>query len=98
MYTVDNRVKELRNEKGLRQEDLAGKINVSQQTVSRIENILKLSDVRMTQEYRIDVERSLERNMNFCNAFERLSRTNQELVIRLMEQLDDSQNVKNEKE
>ena len=52
----------------------------------------------MTQEYRIDVERSLERNMNFCNAFERLSRTNQELVIRLMEQLDDSQNVKNEKE
>ncbi|HIY30997.1 MAG TPA: helix-turn-helix domain-containing protein [Candidatus Mediterraneibacter avicola] len=118
---MDNRVKELRNEKGLRQEDLAGKINVSQQTVSRIENgenslpadllihlskffhvsadyILKLSDVRMTQEYRIDVERSLERNMNFCNAFERLSRTNQELVIRLMEQLDDSQNVKNEKE
>lgn len=35
---MDNRVKELRNEKGLRQEDLAGKINVSQQTVSRIEN------------------------------------------------------------
>ena len=35
---MDNRVKELRNERGLRQEDLAGKINVSQQTISRIEN------------------------------------------------------------
>ena len=35
---VDNRVKELRKEKGLKQEELAAKINVSQQTISRIEN------------------------------------------------------------
>ncbi len=35
---LDNRVRELRNEKGIRQVDLAGKINVSQQTISRIEN------------------------------------------------------------
>ncbi len=112
---MDNRVKELRNEKGLRQEDLAGKINVSQQTVSRIENgenslpadllihlskffhvsadyILKLSDVRMTQEYRIEVEGITERNKDFCCAFERLNRTNQELVLRLMKQLEESQN------
>lgn len=34
---VENRVKELRLEKGLRQIDLAKKINVSQQTISRIE-------------------------------------------------------------
>ena len=34
---MDNRIRELRNEKGLRQEDLAEMINVSQQTVSRLE-------------------------------------------------------------
>ena len=34
---LDNRVKELRKERGLRQEELAAKINVSQQTISRIE-------------------------------------------------------------
>ena len=55
-------------------------------------HILKLSDVRMTQEYRIEVEKSLERNKDFCNAFERLNMTNQELVVRLMEQLDEGQN------
>ena len=36
--TVDNRVKELRKERRLKQEELAAKINVSQQTISRIEN------------------------------------------------------------
>lgn len=35
---VPNRVKELRKERKLRQEELALKISVSQQTVSRIEN------------------------------------------------------------
>ena len=35
---VRNRVKELRKERSLRQEELAGRINISQQTVSRIEN------------------------------------------------------------
>lgn len=35
---VRNRVKELRKERGLRQGELASRINVSQQTVSRIEN------------------------------------------------------------
>ena len=35
---MDNRIRELRNEKGLRQEDLAAMINVSQQTISRLEN------------------------------------------------------------
>lgn len=35
---VRNRVKELRKERRLRQEELAGRINISRQTVSRIEN------------------------------------------------------------
>lgn len=34
---MENRIKELRNERGLRQEDLAEIINVSQQTISRLE-------------------------------------------------------------
>ena len=77
-------MRELRCEKGLRQEDLAGAINVSQQTISRIENgmnsipadilihlskyfrvsadyILKLSDARVTQECRVEVERKIEK-------------------------------------
>lgn len=33
-----NRIRELRKEYGLKQEELAAKINVSQQTISRIEN------------------------------------------------------------
>ena len=35
---VQNRVRALRKERGLRQEELAGRLNVSQQTISRIEN------------------------------------------------------------
>ena len=34
---LENRVKELRTERGLRQGDLAEKMNVSQQTISRIQ-------------------------------------------------------------
>lgn len=114
---MDNRVRELRNEKGFSQEELAGRINVSQQTISRIEKgetqipvdilvhlskffhvsadyILKLSDTRMTAESRIEVERSIERNQEFCLAFERLNRTNQKLVGTLMKQLEDVQREK----
>ena len=111
---MDNRVRELRNEKGLRQTDLAGKINVSQQTISRIENginsfpadilihmtkvfhvsadyILKLSDTRVTEECRIEVEKKLERGQDFFQAFEKLSQTNQELIKCLMRQLEEQQ-------
>ena len=107
-------MRELRCEKGLRQEDLAGAINVSQQTISRIENgmnsipadilihlskyfrvsadyILKLSDARVTQECRIEVERKIEKGKEIFLAFEKLSRTNQELIGCLMRQLGEQQ-------
>lgn len=107
---MDNRVKELRLEKGLKQDELASKINVSQQTISRIENgetslpadllihlsrffhvsadyILKLSETRMTEEYRIETERLAERNMDVLRTYEMLGRENQKLIFRLMEQL-----------
>lgn len=38
MIDLKNRVKELRKERNLKQDELANKINVSQQTISRIEN------------------------------------------------------------
>ena len=107
-------MRELRCEKGLRQEDLAGAINVSQQTISRIENgmnsipadilihlskyfrvsadyILKLSVASVTQECRIEVERKIEKGKEFFLAFEKLSRTNQELIGCLMRQLGEQQ-------
>ena len=107
-------MRELRCEKGLRQEDLAGAINVSQQTISRIENgmnsipadilihlskyfrvsadyILKLSDARVTQECRVEVERKIEKGKEFFLAFEKLSRTNQELIGCLMRQFGEQQ-------
>ena len=111
---MDNRVRELRYEKGTRQEDLAGKINVSQQTISRIENgmnslpadilihlskvfrvsadyILKLSDTRVTEECRIEVEKKIQEGQDFFGAFEKLNRTNQELIGSLMRQLGEQQ-------
>ena len=98
---MDNRVRELRNEKGLRQTDLAGKINVSQQTISRIENginsfpadiLIHMSKVfHVSAEYRIEVERKIERGEDFFYSFERLSQRNQELVKCLMKQLEEQQ-------
>ncbi len=109
---MDNRVRELRKERGLKQNELADKINVSQQTISRIENgsnslaadilvhlskffhvsadyILKLSDIRMTEEYRIEFRETIGRNIEFCRRFEKLGKKNQELICRLMEQLEE---------
>ena len=50
-----------------------------------------MSDVRMISEYRIEVEKTIERNMEFCRIYERLDKKNQELVCSLMEQLETGQ-------
>ena len=53
-----------------------------------------LSDVRLISEYRIEVEKVIERNVEFCRIYERLGKKNQELVYRLMEQLETGQGAK----
>ncbi|HJD01977.1 MAG TPA: helix-turn-helix domain-containing protein [Candidatus Mediterraneibacter excrementavium] len=111
---MDNRIRELRNERGLRQEDLAEIINVSQQTISRLENgenslpadilvdlskyfrvsadyILKLSDARMTREYRIEADRYIENQMDLFRTYERLSKANKCLIRRIMICMEESE-------
>ena len=110
---MDNRVKELRKERGLRQEELAAKINVSLQTISRIENgenslpadilvqlsrffrvsvdyILKVSDKRMTEEYRIEFQKFTERYVDLCRIYGKLNRKKQDLVYELLKELDEN--------
>lgn len=117
---MHNRVRELRKERKMLQGELAGKLNVSQQTISRIENgdnslpadilidlakffgvsvdyILYLSDSRRTLEYQMEFNMLTEKNYNFCRLYDRLTKVNQELLYRLAEQLDASQNSKGQK-
>ncbi len=116
---VRNRVKELRKERKLRQEELAGRINISQQTVSRIENgdnalaadilmslanyfgvsidyILYRSDSRRGVESQTEFNEIQERNYNLCRRYEQLNLKNQELILNLTEELENSQRVKEE--
>lgn len=81
---VRNRVKELRKERRLRQEELAGRINISQQTVSRIENgdNALAADILMSLAnyfdvsidyilYRSDSRRGVESQIEFNEILER---------------------------
>ncbi|MBO5460230.1 MAG: helix-turn-helix transcriptional regulator [Ruminococcus sp.] len=112
---LKNRIKELRKERNLRQDELANRINVSQQTISRIENgdntlpadtlidlaaffgvsidyILYLTDSRRTVESQIEFNEIIERNYIFCRIYEQLSQQNQDLLLRLAEQLEKTDN------
>lgn len=107
---MQNRVRELRKEYKLKQEELAAKINVSQQTISRIEKeenslpadtlvdlaryfdvsvdyILYLSDFRKTNEYVIEFNRMMEENYELCRLYGRLDKAQQELIMRMAEEL-----------
>ena len=107
---MQNRVRELRKEHKLKQEELAAKINVSQQTISRIEKeensrpadtlvdlakyfgvsvdyILYQSDFRKTSEYVIEFNQMMEKNYELCQLYGRLDKTQQELLMRLAQEL-----------
>lgn len=55
---MDNRVKEIRVEKGLSQEELANKSNVSRYLISKIENG---EDVNLTKNTMISISKALEK-------------------------------------
>ena len=48
----------------------------------------------MTQEYRIEAERNMAEKADFFHAYNRLNRTNQELLTHLMTQLEEQQEKK----
>lgn len=103
----------------MRQTELASKVNVSQQTISRIEKgdnlpadilinlakyfgvstdyILCVSDTRRTTEYQIEFNQASERNYALCRVYERLNPANQDLIYKLVEQLDITQHPKDPK-
>lgn len=115
---MQNRVRELRKERKMRQTELAAKMNVSQQTISRIEKgdnllpadilvnlakyfgvstdyILCVSDTRRTTEFQIEYNQITEKNYDLCRVYERLNSTSQDLLYKLAEELDTTQQRKN---
>lgn len=55
---VDNKVKEIRIKKGLSQEELANKSNISRYLISKIENG---EDVNLTKNTMISISKALEK-------------------------------------
>ena len=56
--------------------------------------ILKLSDVRMTQEYRLEMEQMLLRHFEFFLSYCRLNRTNQKVISFLAAQMEKAEEKK----
>lgn len=58
--SVDNKVKEIRVKKGLSQEELANKSNISRYLISKIENG---EDVNLTKNTMISISKALEKSV-----------------------------------
>lgn len=58
--SVDNKVKEIRVKKGLSQEELANKSNISRYLISKIENG---KDVNLTKNTMISISKALEKSV-----------------------------------
>ncbi|MDD2978556.1 MAG: helix-turn-helix transcriptional regulator [Hespellia sp.] len=112
---MENRIKELRLEKGITQNVLADAIGVSQQTISKYEKeafsvpldamigiadyfhttidyILRQTDQRYRENYRVEVNRKVEKHRELCVAYDKLTKKHRELAMNLIDGLNKEEN------
>ena len=87
---LNENIKSLRKNKGLTQDELASRLHVVRQTVSKWEKGLSVPDAEMLQKiadvFEVDVSQllgaAIKQNENVDAVAEKLSRINEQLVIR----------------